>query len=210
MESGRVVALSIHQPLSISIASLFIPSPPLPFHATFALSLSLYRMIRAEKSSASNSRRSARIGPSASITPRSTRASSVALMLHRDAPLHSRVRTSIRSCFSTSSFLHKFSVSLRLDFLSSPLCSVDYWSRRRKCGVSVFVCIRRRAARCVSRDGIALMEVRCRCPVKFYNYKTVPHLFSLGLSFSRSFRFQHRLPAPLSLPFSPFNLTAKN
>lgn len=182
MESGRVVALSIHQPLSISIASLFIPSPPLPFHATFALSLSLYRMIRAEKSSASNSRRSARIGPSASIIPRSTRASSVALMLHRDAPLHSRVRTSIRSCFSTSSFLHKFSVSLRLDLLSSPLCSVDYRSRRRKCGVSVLACIRRRAARCVSRDGIALMEVRCRCPVKFYNYKTVPHLFSLGLS----------------------------
>lgn len=29
LESGRVAALSIHQPLSISIVSLFIPSPPL-------------------------------------------------------------------------------------------------------------------------------------------------------------------------------------
>lgn len=38
---------------------------------------------------------------------------------YRDAPLHLRVKMSIRSCFSTSSFLHKFSVSLRRDLLSS-------------------------------------------------------------------------------------------
>lgn len=60
LESGRVAALSIHQPLSISIVSLFIPSPPAlrtrpSCAATFTLSLSLYRMVRAERN-ASNSR----------------------------------------------------------------------------------------------------------------------------------------------------------
>lgn len=41
------------------------------------------------------------------------------VMLYRDAPLHLRVKTSIRSCFSVGSFLRKFLVSLRLD-LSTP------------------------------------------------------------------------------------------
>lgn len=52
---SRVAALSIHQPLSISIVSLFISSPPPVVCATFALSLSFRRMERAE-SNVSNSR----------------------------------------------------------------------------------------------------------------------------------------------------------
>lgn len=81
LESGRVAALSIHQPLSISIVSLFIPSPPAlrtrascarPLHFP-SRSIGWY-----ERRATLQTRVPVRIGPSASIIPHSTRASSVA------------------------------------------------------------------------------------------------------------------------------------
>lgn len=73
---------------------------------------------------------------------------------YRDAPLHLRVKMSIRSCFLAGSFLHKFSVSLRRDLLffflyrATSITKVEGGNT-----VTVFMCIRR--IRCVSRDGIA-------------------------------------------------------
>jgi len=95
LESGRVAALSIHQPFSIFIVSLFIPSAPLNVPiprvcVSFALSVSLYRMERAE-SSAWNSR--IRMGRSlceyySALHSRFFRR----VMLHRDVPLHLRAK----------------------------------------------------------------------------------------------------------------------
>jgi len=100
-----------------SSRSLFHSCFPYPsiVCATFALSLSLHRMKRAE-SSASNSRTSRSLCEYYSALHSRF---FYRVMLYRDVPLHLRVKTSIRSCFSTGSFLHKFSASLRLDLLSS-------------------------------------------------------------------------------------------
>lgn len=121
MESGRVAALSIHQPISISIVSLFISSPPLfvPSRPPYARPLHFpSRSIEREraKSSVSNSRTSRSLCEYYSALHSRF---SCRVMLYRDAPLHLRVKMSIRSCFSTGSFLHKFSVSLCRDLLSS-------------------------------------------------------------------------------------------
>lgn len=123
MESGRVAALSIHQPISISIVSRSLfrllrssypPVLPMRDLCTFP-SRSIER--ERAKSSVSNSRTSIRSLCEYYSALHSR--FSCRVMLYRDAPLHLRVKMSIRSCFSTGSFLHKFSVSLCRDLLSS-------------------------------------------------------------------------------------------
>lgn len=104
---SRVAALSIHQPLSLSSRSLFLlrSSCPPVVCATFALSLSFRRMERAE-SSVSNSRTSRSLCEY--YSPLHSRFF-CRIMPYRDAPLHLRVKMSIRFCFLTGTFLHKFS-----------------------------------------------------------------------------------------------------
>lgn len=158
MESGRVAALSIHQPLSIFIVSLFrllrFLYPP-AVYATFALSLSFYRVERAENSVSNSHTRT-----SGSLCEYYSALHSRFFcreMPYRDAPLHLRAKMSIRSCFSTGSFLHKFSVSLRPFVLFCTRRAMSIIEVEGRNVAPVFMCIRR--IRCVSRDDIANGDV---------------------------------------------------
>lgn len=218
MESGRVTALSIHSNLFLfpSPRSLFrLPRfRTRPSCARPLSSLSLSRSLQFHRRNEQREGRFKLADPHEKVPLRVLFRTLLALppsrnVLSRCATLTFQGReTSIRSCFSSGSFLHKFSVSLRTDLLSPfvlvllrrlPQSKVE--TRRD----GVLVCVGR--ARCVSRETASLMEVRCRCPVKFYNYKTVPRRVSPRSLSVSPLPFRGSVDDSTScIPFSQFNL----
>lgn len=184
LASPTSLFLSFVAPFFIPFRAVPHPFPRTPDLCPFSPSLSFSSLHRWNESGKWRFKLAdpAREGPSESIIPHSTRTSLSRNAPHRDAPLHLRVKTSIRACFSVSSFLRKFPVSLRLDLSSScpppslahPFCPrrapLIAGSRRRKRSLAILCALRGQGVRV---EVASLMEVRCRCPVKFYNYKAV-------------------------------------
>lgn len=170
LESGRVAALSI-PPASFYLHCLALYSVfparssarpsyarPLPFSLSPFLSFASSAGREAPESGASNSR-ILRMGRSLCEYYSALHSRFFCrVMLHRDAPLHLRVETSIRSCFSLPAL---FCINSPFLFAPTfcplfcprpalPITGVEGGNARRR-GVRERV----RRARCASRDGIA-------------------------------------------------------